>query len=232
MTDDAKPLIGKLPPCGVLRQMHADRQVVLPSGETKRTTSGISVESSWALYGLVLKEAPKVVVEIGMAQGFSTLSILCALAQTGGRLISIDPYVNWKSGRDAALHNIQRAGYAQRHSLMEEESCRALPKLLEEDLEVNLGYIDGKHAFEHALIDFFYLDRMLAVGGVIGFNNAGWPSVHRVIRFLKKQRRYVEVDVGLRPDYRARNVVLSFARRVLRMPRQDRYFRKTADAED
>jgi predicted O-methyltransferase YrrM len=54
--------------------------VVLPDGTEKRLTANINPRASHALYRSVLKEKPKVVVEIGMAQGVSTLTILTALA--------------------------------------------------------------------------------------------------------------------------------------------------------
>lgn len=96
---------------------------------------------------------------------------------------------------------------------------------------MDLGYIDGCHDFDHAFIDFFYLDRMIPAGGILGFNDAGWPTVFKVIRYLQKHREYKEMDVGLKPDYSARNVFLSAARRVLSMPRQDRYFCKARHTE-
>ncbi len=221
----------KLPPCEVLHEIITSKQTLLPSGERKATTAGISALHAWTLYNVVLHQKPDVVIEVGMAQGISTLSILCALDKTEGNLISIDPYVNWPSGKKAALYAVERAGYAERHRHIEEKSYRALPKLLAQSTQVNLGYIDGNHAFEHAFIDFFYLDRMLPIGGVIGFNDVGWRSVHRVIRFLRTQRKYREMDAGLHPDYTARTVFHSILRRLLRMPRQDRYFRKLEESD-
>lgn len=220
-----------LPPCEVLREILSTGRVVLPNGEFRRASAGIGAEHSIALYRAVLRERPEVVVETGMGQGVSTLSMLCALEQTGGRLISIDPYnVDWTEGRDAALHAVQRAGYAARHQFIEENSEFALPRLRAEGLRIQFGYIDGHHGFEHAFIDFFYLDCMLAPGGLLGFNNAGWPSVFSVIRYLQKHRAYIEEDVGLKADYSARNPLFSIMRRILRRPRQDRYFRKDRSA--
>jgi predicted O-methyltransferase YrrM len=149
----------------------ADRKVFLPDGSEKRLVANISPLASKALYETVLKERPKLVVEIGMAQGVSTLTILTALAQTGGRLISVDPYVNWKSGREAALNNVKRAGFAEMHRHIEDFSFRALPRLMEVGVQPDLAYIDGAYDFGNALIDAFYLDRMLRPGGVLAFND-------------------------------------------------------------
>ena len=93
-------------------------------------------------------------------------------------------------------------------------------------MATGLVYIDGDHAFDHVFIDFFYGDQLLDAGGILGFNDAGWPAVYRVIRFLQRHRRYAEVNVGLSPDYKGRNPLVTLARRLLRRSRQDRYFRK------
>ena len=95
---------------------------------------------------------------------------------------------------------------------------------------VDLGYIDGSHTFEDTFIEFFYLDRLLSAGGVVGFNDAGWRSVYRVIRFVQTEREYEELNVGLTQNYDARNLLYSVLRRLLRIPRQDRYFRKLTDS--
>jgi predicted O-methyltransferase YrrM len=216
----------ELPPCEVLREILRTGETVLPDGTRKRLTSHIRPEAARALHDTVLREAPGLVVEIGMAQGVSTLSILTALAKTGGRLISVDPYEGWPSGRLAARHAVERAGFADRHTHLEAKSYEALPRLLAEGTVVDLGYIDGWHTFDYALLDFFYLDRMLRAGGVVGFNDAGWRSVFHVLRYVRTHRRYDEIDVGLPRDFAARNLLFSLARRLQGRQGQDRYFRK------
>ncbi len=220
-----------LPPCDVLRQMVAEVLIPRRSGEQMPLSSGIGAVHAAVLYKMVLRERPETVLEIGMGHGMSTLSILCALNQTGGRLISIDPYVDWRSGKDAALYAVERAGYSGHHTFIEKPSCLALPELFGQGQRIDFGYIDGNHSYEHAFIDAFYMDRMLRTGGVLGFNDTGWRSVFRVIRFLEREWRYEELDAGLAPNYAARNVAVSLIRRLLRMPRQDRYFRKRGDHE-
>ncbi len=215
-----------IPPCEVLKEIFTTKQVLLPNGTRKRTSAGIDMVTACALYNVVLKHKPKTVVEVGMGQGISTLAILCALSQTGGQLISVDPYFTWKEARDAALLGVQRAGYSSLHRHIESASEMALPKLLADGLKIDAAYIDGNHDFDHVFIDFFYLDLMLTPGGVIGFNNAGWLDVFRVIRHLQKHRSFKEIDVGLNTDYSARNPIVSLGRRIMHMPRQDRYFMK------
>lgn len=107
-----------------------------------------------------------------MAFGFSTLAILTALEELGedGRLISIDPYraQDWHNCGIAAVH---RAGLQGRHQHIERPDYLALPALLEADTRLDFGCIDAYHTFDYVLLDFWYVDCLLRVGGVVAFND-------------------------------------------------------------
>ena len=65
----------------------------------------------------------------------------------------------------------------------------------------------------------------------MAFNDAGWRSVFRVIRFLQEYRRYRELDVGLPCNYKSRNIVFSMIKRLEGRDSRDRYFEKLEDWE-
>jgi predicted O-methyltransferase YrrM len=153
----------------------------------------------------VLRHRPSQVVEIGMAVGSSTLAILSALSQTGGRLISIDPDES-SQWHGVGLACVKRAGFAEQHELMEDFDYRALPELLRRGERIDFAYVDGWHTFDYTLLDFFYIDKMLSVGGVVGFNDCDLRAVHRVIRFVQRYRHYTEIDVGLKRHYSASQI--------------------------
>src|SRR5204862_471178 len=52
-------------------------------------------------------------------------------------------------------------------------------------------------AHAYALLDFWYLDKLLVAGGVVGFDDCNFPSVRKVIEFVLLYRKYQELDVGL-----------------------------------
>lgn len=219
-------------PCPVLQNILETGLVEKPNGERIRNVANISVENSAALYHTVRDQAPETVVEIGMAQGVSTLSILAALAENGkGRLISIDPYIGWPTGMSTALHQISRARRSDRHRHMHECSYTALPRLMDEGIIPDLVYIDGNHNFDYAFTDFFLADKLIRPGGLMGFNDAGWRSVFRIIRFLKKYRHYQELNVGLPRVFPSRNLLFSVVKRLQGRSKFDRYFEKVDDWE-
>jgi len=176
------------------------------------------------------------VLEVGMACGVSSLAILTALGDLGehGRLISIDPHqsTQW---RRCGVTAVERAGLGDRHRLIEEASQLALPRLLAEETRVQVAYIDGWHTFDYAFLDFWYADQMLAVAGVVGFNDCGLPSIEKVIRFVLSHRKYQEIQVGLPIRYTGGGnrlqTILPRSIRPSSRQSQDRYFEKREDWE-
>ena len=110
------------------------------SGGFRNLHSEIHREHACALFEVVRKSRPKTVIEIGIAFGASTLSILGALKEIndGSKLIAIDPG-QFADFDGIGLLNIERAGFASFHSLILEPSYAALPKLMWEGKEISLG---------------------------------------------------------------------------------------------
>lgn len=193
----------------------------------------------WAetLYQRVLAERPAVCLEVGMGFGVSTLALLTGLAETGGRLISIDPKQR-SFFANAGVEAVRRAGLSDRHRLCEARSDAALPQLLAEGMRVDFAYIDGWHTFDYVLLDYLYIHRMLEVGGTVAFNDCEYPAVHRAIRFVETHRRYEEVDVGLPLEYVGRSRAARLRARLAGLTDReafpsvhDRYLRKLEDWE-
>jgi hypothetical protein len=213
--------------CPLLPDMVSSRQVLDASGNPLRLHSHISRVEANALYEIIKRRRPDIVLEIGMAFGISSLAILTALEEVGnGILISVDPNQTLGEWKGAGVANVRRSGLSHRHTLIEKPDYLALPELLAAGTQVNAAYIDGRHTFEYVLLDIFYIDRMLGPNGFVGFNDAGWRSVHKALRFLTRHRRYVELNVGLPRVYVAKNFAVKVARWALDAPTQDRYFEK------
>jgi predicted O-methyltransferase YrrM len=200
--------------------------------EAVNNGAGIALEYAVGLYRAVLTKRPKTMLEIGMADGAASLTILSALSQLGGErlLISIDPNqsTQW---HNAGVNNVKANGFSGMHRLIEEPDYVALPELLRQQLALDAAYVDGWHTFDYVLLDFFYIDKLLPVGGIVGFNDCGWRAIRRALRFVVTHRKYTELDVGLEPNYRGRNLVASVGRRVLNQVNNDRWFTKAANWE-
>jgi len=125
-----------------------------------------------ALAQFVKKESPKIVIEIGMAQGASSLSILSTLP-ANARLISIDPFQHTDyQGIGKSL--VDQSSKSSQHELIEKPNFIALPDLLTKGMAADFVYIDGMHTFDYVALDAFYADKLIRPGGVIAFNDCGF----------------------------------------------------------
>jgi hypothetical protein len=214
----------------ILEDIYETGEVELGDGSRVAVHAEVSRSNVEGLRRAVLQEAPRNVLEVGMAHGISSVAILGALEEIGGegRLLSIDPYQT-EVWRDGGRRTVERSGLGARHELIEDFDYLALPALAREGRRFGFAYIDGYHSFDYVMLDFFYADRMLDVGGVVGFNDCGWPSVFKVLRFIETHKKYAEIDVGIPPDYHGRSPLRTLARRLRGFNWSDRYFRKRED---
>ena len=101
--------------------------------------------------------------------------------------------------------------------LIEVKSEFALPRLLEKNEgQFDLIFIDGWHTFDHTLLDCFYATRLLKVGGVLVIDDVSFPSVRRVVDFLKNYPCYEERGfVGYKePKTWKKTIARTFARPI------------------
>lgn len=158
----------------VLDRMLDTGLTVNRDGKDLPVHSQIGREFSEAIHRVVNDRKPALSIEIGMAFGFSTLAMLSG----GGEVVSIDPLQLDPGEYDGlGVHAVERAGFANRHRLLVAPSYVGLPQLLREGTRAQFAYIDGWHTFDYALLDFFYIDKMLDVGGVVAFNDCYFEKV-------------------------------------------------------
>ena len=219
-------------PIELMHQILETRTVSDANGVSLPLSAEVRLPLAEALCRIVADHKPNLCLEIGMAYGITTLAMLGGLraGNPDGTLVSIDPHQSTVY-RGAGVANVRLCDMSARHRLIQEWDYIALPSLLSELPPVDFAYVDGWHTFDYALLDFFYIDKMLRPGGIVGFNDCGLRSIHKVLRFVKTHRKYAEMDVGLEPDYRASNAVETVARRVLRRSNNDRYFKKLENWE-
>ena len=155
--------------------------------------SGVQPEFAVTLHRLVADRKPRAVLEVGMAQGVSSVAIMTAL--DNGRLTSIDPdeTTRWQG---VGVGELSRMGFADRHRLIEDYDYLALPMLLRAGERFDIAYIDGWHTVDYTLLDLFYIDKMLEVGGVVGVNDCGFAAVDAAVRMFLTHRDYVELPLN------------------------------------
>ena len=169
---------------GVLAQIVAT-QSVTDGVTTYPLHSHVGADDEAFITRVIREVRPESSLEVGMAYGISTL-VMCAEFERLGlptRHVVIDPFqsTDWHG---IGLRNIRVAGYERFVEFHEERSEYILPRFAQEGRRLDLALIDGWHSFDHALVEFFYISRMLRVGGMVLFDDANWPSISKLLRFL------------------------------------------------
>lgn len=215
--------------CEVLKEIFDTQTAISLAGDSVPLNANIPLTYADSLYNIVCKANPAVVIEVGMAFGVSSLAILSALRDNGGkgRLISIDP-VQTSDWKGCGLAAITRAGLCDQHELIEDYDYNALPKLLASGIKCDFAYIDGWHTFDYTLLDWWYLDKMLPEKGILGFNDCFFPAVDKVIKFMLSHRKYNEIDVGLPVTYTGYTRMKGILRR-LTSGSKDKWYRRMED---
>jgi hypothetical protein len=75
-----------------------------------------------------------------------------------------------------------------------EPSHLSLPELAEAGVRARIAWLDGRHLFDHLLVDLFYADLLLVPGGVAVINNAHWPGLSRAVAYFETNRAYRRLD--------------------------------------
>ncbi|MEO6845941.1 MAG: class I SAM-dependent methyltransferase [Chthoniobacterales bacterium] len=170
--------------------MNAALQEYLNTGHISRrdgTRAKIDVEvqppTGKMLRDLIQKYQCKHTLEVGLGYGISALWIMGGTEGIPGtHHIAMDP-LQGSYFNHAGLTTLREAGYGDRVTFHEEKSYLVLPALVEQKQKIDFAFIDGWHTFDYAFVDFFFVDKLLPIGGIVAFDDATWSQVRRVLRF-------------------------------------------------
>jgi len=159
------------------------------------------------LNDLIAMCRPRTSLEVGCAQGISSLAICEAIGEDAGHTI-IDAFqsTEWKGH---GVHNLRAAGFSN-FRLIEQRSEFALPRLCEEGASFDFVFVDGWHTLDHVMVEFFYIDRMLPVGGIVAFDDTALTGLNRLMRYITRYPNYT--CLGSRGD-----LEVTTARKALRV---------------
>ena len=164
-------------------------QIVDP--ETRYNTGRLGYEEGIRLYSLVRELGPRVSVETGVCNGFSTAFLLLALDRNGGgELHSIDlpevagvdyePGTFWEGKQGAAIPPGKEPGWmipaelrARWHFVLG-RSEEELPPLLDRLGEIDLFVHDSEHSYECMRFEFEAAWPALREGGALVADDWNW----------------------------------------------------------
>lgn len=181
-----------------------------------RTGGGTSPQDGAALHEFVRESRPVDCLELGFAHGVSTLYLAAALEANGaGRLTSVDN-ASAREREPSARDLLDRAGLAHRVELVYED--HSYNWFLRRELRRRLGaqgiaprfdfcFVDGAHRWVDDGLAFSLVDRLLAPGGWVLFDDLGWrppadqAGVVAEERELRAVHEVFELLVMTHPSY-------------------------------
>jgi predicted O-methyltransferase YrrM len=207
-------------------------KVATDDGRVVKAHSHIPRDECELLYRQVAATRATEAIEVGMAFGISTLCLCDALSrntprETGKRphLVVMDPHQHLEGWKGLGLQQVRSAGFGDLVEFHERTSQVVLAELAAKGYRVQFAFVDGWHTFDHTLIDFFYVDQVMENGGVIVFDDVGYPAVNAVLRFVLANRDYELVEVLKYPRTglvnRGKRLVKGLLRRRLARTDQD-----------
>lgn len=172
-------------PTAPLREIFAENSVFNLRGERVPLGSNVSASETALLHAAVREVRPAASVEVGFAQGISTLAILDAVRANGrGHHHVIDPFQ--PRYQNAGRTMVERAGLAAHYTFYERHAEEVIPGLP----PLQFAFIDSSHLFDLTIAEFVLVDRKLEIGGVIGLHDMWMESQQAVIRYLLANRAY------------------------------------------
>jgi predicted O-methyltransferase YrrM len=197
----------------ILSEILRSNQVLDAAGKPRPLTVNMNQAEGELIMRVFEAVKPDLSLEVGFAYGVSALFACSALDRNAkpARHIVIDPCQSTLFD-GIGLLNLERAGYRRFVELIEEPSEIALPRLLQARTRVQAAIIDGWHTFDHALVDFFYVNKMLEPGGVVIFDDVNMPAIARLIGHVLTYPAYRVFDAT--PIARAPNPFVALRRRL------------------
>ena len=174
--------------------------------------SGIKQDYGIFLYNMIIKNKMTKTLEIGFANGSSGLFITAALKnlelyghKTYHKAVDPNQSTQWKN--IGALH-IKKLGY-NNIEIIEKPDYIALPDLLKDRVKntkwleskydsnyekFDMIFIDGWHTFDYTLLDFFYADLLLKVGGYILVDDAKFDALKELDKYLNSNYKFYKKE--------------------------------------
>jgi predicted O-methyltransferase YrrM len=174
--------------------------------------SNTSKEQGLFLQKIFDKIKPSKSLEVGFAYGISSLFILEKHREYGSAErahLVIEPDNYWGN---AAVHNIEKEGLSSYLQIRKNYSDKILTKLFHENYRIQYAYIDTTKQFDVVMQDFYFINKILDVSGVVILDDCGggWPGVQRVARFINTLPHFKVLEGHLELKYTLKKKVAKY----------------------
>jgi predicted O-methyltransferase YrrM len=178
----------------IIDEIYETKIVRDSSGNEYALSSEIDSTEGDFLYRLISSDKSIMkTLEVGCAYGLSSLHICEALRnRSSPSHVIIDPK-QMDVWHGVGISNLEKAQIDFFRPIYEPSEL-ALPDLLRSEPEsFDLIFIDGWHTFDQTMLDIFYANRLIRVGGYIVVDDCGWRSVSAAISYYLNYPAYKQL---------------------------------------
>ncbi len=180
----------------ILEEIFEKRTTKSVDGRTVNVIAQISRHEGELIRKCIELSGAEVSLEVGLAFGTSAMFICEYLKKTERtRHYIMDPYQMYEASYGGiGLNNLNKSGFGDLIEFIDKPSQLALPELVQRNIIVDFAFIDGWHTFDHTLVDFFFTDKLLRVGGIVILDDTDWPAISKLASFVTSNRSYEFID--------------------------------------
>lgn len=181
--------------------------------------SGINPEEAKKMIDVINLKKPINTLEIGLAMGSSAVCFLDTKKQYTDSCMhyAIDPN-QFKEYEGAGVKIINDHNLSINFKLLEGKTHDVFHYFFENNINLDMAFIDGWHTFDYTLIDFFLIDQVLKPGGVIAFHDMYALSKIKVLKYILTHRDYRIMSEHILKDSNKIRTIKFFLWRIYRNP--------------
>ena len=181
--------------------------------------SGINPEEAKKIIEVIDELKPINTLEIGLAMGSSAVCFLHSKLKydSSGFHYAIDPN-QYSEYEGAGVKIIVENNLGFNFKLLEGKTHEVFHHLLDQNIKIDMAFVDGWHTFDYTLVDFFFIDQILNEGGVIGFHDMYGLSKLKVLKFILTHRDYRIMTEHVLDEKNKIKVLKFFVWRIFKSP--------------
>ena len=212
----------------ILTNILLTEKVLTADGQEISLHSQLPEIEGLIMQGWLEQHRPSRLLEVGLAYGISSLYICDVVSKWPVECYHIIDAFQTRDWQGIGWRNLSDAGFAHLVTLHEQLSELCLPQLLERGHRYDFAFVDGWHTFDHVLLEFFYINRMLDVGGIVLFDDVHLPSIQSVLAYIAGYDCYDPLSL---PEKYAKSVPIKVRKMMGLPPARIAGFVKTAEDE-
>lgn len=187
----------------ILERLICDRETYDTNGNLLQVTGTISLLEAQYIRDLIIENGFRTCLETGVAYGASTVAICSALSEVEVQGVPVKHYgvdpCQLQVYGGAAIAALRDCGLERVFELCEGPGHLMLPRLVERGVTIDFAFIDGMHTFDYTMIDLFFCDKLLRVGGILCVHDMNMPSKKKALSYLMKYRKYARLKSVRKP---------------------------------